>query len=336
MFQRILVPLDGSTRAERAIPVAARIARATGGSIVLLQATNFPIDYGPDFARNPSYAQTTLDNELANAKEYLISVAHADDLAGIMTDTEAVIGTPADAILTYAQVSNIDLIVICSHGETGFKRWALGSVAQKVARHSSLPVLILREGDQLLELRTDATHPLSALVALDGSSFAETILTPAAHLVAALASPAPGALHLVQVVKPPTAQHDKEQNADLAGQAQAEATKYLSTLTDNLRHGLAAQLGLQITSSVAMNDDVADTLIRMAELGEGQSQGTATSEAQASDLIALATHGRSGLQRWIVGSIADRVLDDTKLPSLMVRPQQPPAAGESTTAETTG
>ncbi len=68
MFKRMLVPLDGSTRAERALPVAARIARATGGSLVLLQATSFPVDYGLDFASNPSYAQTMLDDALATAK----------------------------------------------------------------------------------------------------------------------------------------------------------------------------------------------------------------------------------------------------------------------------
>ena len=93
MFKRMLVPLDGSTRAERALPVAARIARATGGSIVLLQATSFPVDYGPDFARNPSYTQTMLDDELATAKKYLTRVADTEGLAGIKTETEAAIGT---------------------------------------------------------------------------------------------------------------------------------------------------------------------------------------------------------------------------------------------------
>lgn len=112
---------------------------------------------------------------------------------------------------------------MCHHGETGFKRWALGRMAQKVARHSSVPVFLLREGDpEPLELHTDATHPLRALVALDGSSLAEAILIPAAHLVATLASPAQGALHLTRVVQLPTAHHDNERDVDLAKQAQAE------------------------------------------------------------------------------------------------------------------
>jgi nucleotide-binding universal stress UspA family protein len=145
----------------------------------------------------------------------------------------------------------------------------LAWMAQKVARHSSVPVLLLREGEpEPLELHADATHPLRALVALDGSSLAEAILIPAAHLVAALASPTQGALYLTRVVQLPTAHHDKERDVDLAEQAQAEAVGYLHTVTDNVRNGLAAELGLQITSSVTMNEDVANTLIRMAEPGE--------------------------------------------------------------------
>lgn len=123
-------------------------------------------------------------------------------------------------------------------------------------------MLLLREEDpEPLELRADATHPPRALVALDGSSLAEAILIPAAHLVAALAAPAQGASHLTRVVQLPTAHHDKEHDVDLAGQAQAEAVGYLSAITDTVRNGLAAELGLKITSSVTINEDVADTLI---------------------------------------------------------------------------
>lgn len=172
------------------------------------------------------------------------------------------------------------------------------------------------------------------MVALDGSSLAEAIFIPAAHLVAALATPAQGALHLTRVVQLPTVHHDKERDVDLAEQAQAEAVGYLNTVTDTVRNGLAAELGLKITSSVTINEDVADTLIRMAESGEGR----ATFEVQGCSLIALATHGRGGLQRWIVGSITERVLAGSKLPLLIVRPQkqQPPVASESTVGETTG
>ncbi len=318
MFQRILVPLDGSTRSELALPVAARIARAVGGSVVLLQVVSVTVDGRPFYVPNTSFMQAVLNDELAKAREYLVHIARSDDLLGIKTETEATLDVVAPTILTYAQLHKIDIIVMSSHGLTGFKRWALGSVAQKVVRHSPVPVLLLREGGPA-DLHSDATHPLRALVALDGSSLAETVLEPTAHLVAALAAPAAGALHLTQVVKPPAIQseHDFEQSdLDAGEQALQEVVTYLSTLADNLSNGIAAEFGLKVTWSTTVDEDVADALIRMAELGEN----IGVLEVEGCDLIAISTHGRGGLEHWMMGSIAERVLDGTKLPLFIVCP----------------
>lgn len=325
MFQRILVPLDESSRAERAIPIAARIARASGGSVVLLQVAGIPTKYWPSMyssyvSQSPFFAQELLDADLTKAQYYLTTIAQSKHLADIKTETKALSGAAASAILEMAGGDgelHIDLIVMCSRGETGLKRWAVGSVAQKVARHSPVPVLILHEGDtEHEELYADTTRPLRALVALDGSPLAETALVPAAHLVAALAAPTQGALHLAQVVSLPVVR--SERDIDVREQVLQEATTYVSTLAGSLGSGLAAELGLKVTWSVAMNEDVADALIRMAELGEE----TGTYEVEGCDLIAMATHGRGGIQRWMLGSITERVLDGTKLPMLVVRPHQ--------------
>ena len=86
------------------------------------------------------------------------------------------------------------------------KRWMLGSVAQKIARYSTMPVLVLHEkGPMPTGPHLDA-RPLRALVPLDGSTLAKAVIEPAAQLVAALASPGEGSLHLMRVVKPPTSQ----------------------------------------------------------------------------------------------------------------------------------
>jgi len=105
-------------------------------------------------------------------------------------------------------------------------------------------------------------------------------------------------------------------DAELQERAVREATAYLSALESELRVALTAELGVKITYSVVASEDVTDALIRMAELGED------TGTFQACDLLALATHGRSGLERWMLGSVAERVLDGTKLPLLIVRPQE--------------
>jgi nucleotide-binding universal stress UspA family protein len=85
MFKRILVPLDGSSRAEQAIPVAARIARALGDSVTLLRVVTTPVDYGPYIAPPATYAKETINADLAEATAYLEKIATSDELVGIPT-----------------------------------------------------------------------------------------------------------------------------------------------------------------------------------------------------------------------------------------------------------
>jgi nucleotide-binding universal stress UspA family protein len=317
MFQRILVPLDGSPLAEQALPIAARIARATGGTVVLLHVAHLHVEYGPYLLQAPYFSELALKEELAKANSYIAGIAGSDEFVGIRTETEALFGIPAQTILTFAHVSKVDLIVMCSHGYAGFKRWAVGSVARKIVQQSAAPVLLLREGAPMSEkLLTGAVHPLRAVVAVDGSPCAEASLEPVAQLVAALSAPLQGKLHLVRVVKFPHEQEHTLHDAELQERAAHEATVYLSALESELRVALAAVLGVKTTYSVVVSEDVADALIRTAELGED------TGTFQACDLLALATHGRSGLERWMLGSVMKRVLDGTKLPLLIVRPQE--------------
>lgn len=278
MFQRqkgtkILVPLDGSLRAERAIPVAARIAHGCSGSVVLLRVVSLPVEYLPDMYGSCAMVVVPdlQDAELEQAKHYLAGVAQSEHLVGIRTDTEAISGTAAQTILDVAHRQHVDLIVICSHGYTGYKRWMLGSVAQKVARHSPAPVLVLRDRGSLpLSSFPDPTRPLRALmgmVALDGSELAETALVPAAHLVAALAAPARGIVQLTQVVPFPPSEHDEDTRGciDLCAKEQAlyEAESYLSAVADRLRTGTVTDLHVGVVCSVAEGKDVAEALIRI-------------------------------------------------------------------------
>src|SRR5258708_26378214 len=166
---------------------------------------------------------------------------------------------------------------MCRHGYTGFKRWAVGSVARKIVQQSAAAVLLLREGSPTSEkLLTGAVRSLRAVVALDGSSCAEASLEPVAQLVAALSAPLQGQLHLVRVVKFPHEQEYTLHDAELQEREAHEATVYLSALESELHAALAAQLGVKITYSVVAGEDVADPLIRTAGRCEGR--GTATAE----------------------------------------------------------
>jgi nucleotide-binding universal stress UspA family protein len=307
MFKRILVPLDGSTRAEQALPVAARLARSPGGSVVLLRVAKLPMDYGGGFTQAPLLTEQIIETELDDADDYLKTVATSDTFTGIPIKTEAMFGQPLQDILSVTESQRVDLIVICSHGRTGLMRWALGSVAQGLAHQSSVPLLVLREGGRIPALsRVDITRPLCALVALDGSPFAETALAPAANLVAALAAPNEGILHLTQVV------------TGIGEEAQQRAKTYIASLTERLQQKLKG-LNLTITWSLLRDADVAGAIVDMAEHGEG---GARAERLNGCDLIVMSTHGRGGLERLMMGSVTERVLHSTRLPMLIVRPQR--------------
>lgn len=317
MFKRILVPLDGSARAEQVLPLTARLARAAGGSIVLLQVVDTLNRFGAYSVGAGVFLQEVLEKDLADASAYLSGIATSGELKGIETRIAVFSGLPASHILDVAQEQDIDLIVMCSHGYTGFKRWALGSVAQKVARQSAVPVLLVRE--QNLKLKEQMAHGVRALVALDGSPLAETALLPVAQLVAALSAPGRGELHLVRLVDVPTIEEefDSMLEADFgARQVALEAAgTYLQSVRVKLFQENLASVDLQVTWSVEECRDVADALIQIAESGKG------IGARKASDLIALTTHGRSAFQRWMMGSVTERVLHGSTLPLLIVRPQ---------------
>src|SRR5579872_6114560 len=185
MFKRILVPLDGSDRAEQAIPFAARIARASNGTVILMQVAPVPVDFRAE-VKPPAelYPENIIEEGKSLAFNYLDNVGRMAELVGVETETRVEYGHVAPSILAVIEPLEVDLIVMCSHGYTGFKRWALGSIAHKIVAHSPIPVFVLRDGGPAL-----TTKAVSALVALDGSPLAESVLAPVIQLATELASP---------------------------------------------------------------------------------------------------------------------------------------------------
>ena len=141
--QRILVPLDGSNRAEQVLPPAVSVAQALDAKIVLFRV---PIAHVSGSFTGAWYVPLEGTLETANriAEEYLSRVA--DDLRerGVRVATGTRMGGVADAILEYAEANKIDLIAMCTHGRTGLARWTLGSVADRVLRARSMPLLLVR------------------------------------------------------------------------------------------------------------------------------------------------------------------------------------------------
>jgi nucleotide-binding universal stress UspA family protein len=324
MMKRILVPLDGSPLAERALAVAANLARSTDGALILVQALTLPIEYNSLLV--PQLAPLDIEGKERIAQAYLTRQADLPILADLPVETQVRTEAPALAILNVAAESQANMIVMTSHGRSGFGRWVFGSVAEHVARHAEVPVLMLRQsqlpfwtdGAELVELppteRQAGSLPLlRVLVPLDGSPLAETVLDPAVSCMCALLRGArraigseeaasPGCLlHLVLVVRPiDTVAENLPQALVVSG-----AKKYLGDVVARLHDTYP---DIQVTSDVVAQGDVAEALIGILEDEEEYS------------LLAMATHGRTGIMRWIWGSITERMVQKTQLPILLIRP----------------
>lgn len=347
MFERILVPLDGSARAARAIPMAARIANATHGSVILGSVVNHFVLVEPSVIQyHRTYASD--DISMSEAEAHLEEMAHSPELSHVTVEKVILSGPVASTLLYAATSCRADLIVISSHGRSGMTSKMLGSVAEKIVCRATVPVLLLRENGPLPLWKYPQTHPEESanpispptppqmgkanrtptqtsvglarvLVALNGTSFANSVLNPAAELAAALAAPYRGTLHLARVVLPPEVVEKRHAYGSVAGTME-QAQKSLTAVTSYLHEGLmaptVAQQRIAVTWSVIESAQIAETLVYLAEHGEDV-DGTGT---VGCDIIAMATHGSAGFQRLAIGSVAAHVMALTQRPILLVRP----------------
>ena len=310
MMRRILVPLDGSTRAEGALLPAAHLARKTGGSLLLVHATLLPTEYAWISADTTMILADALEAEQKSAQDYLNQVTTFPCLEGLEVTTSVVQGDPATAILEYAQQEEADLIVMSRHGKGDEKRWLLGSVAQKVARHSQVPVLVFREEGTPDTFST--SQEMAVLVPLDGSALAEEALQPAIELSHAFSPSGTATLHLLCVI-PLFVYHS---GIDLEGSPLLEdAQRYLKELEERLLRECPPSMRLHLTSSLRCDIEVAQAI-----LDESEKVHLADQHTPGCECIAMATHGRKGLARWAMGSVTERVLSGARRPLLIVRP----------------
>jgi len=142
-YRHVLVPLDGSEAAEKALPDAVSAAVANGAGLTLLHVIP------PALAEIYAGAEIIAIDQQEGARRdaahgYLASVRQKLESTGVAVQTAVAVGDAADAILTYADQHGVDLVVIATHGRSGWKRWVLGSVAEKVVRAANQPVLLVR------------------------------------------------------------------------------------------------------------------------------------------------------------------------------------------------
>jgi nucleotide-binding universal stress UspA family protein len=308
MFHTILVPLDGSALSERALPYATTLARVARARMVLLRA----IVASPLPDTDPTDAEVSRRRQ---AQAYLDDVAEPLRREGLAVEPHVYYGDAAEAILDAARVQHAELVVMSTHGRSGLGRWAFGSVADEVLRSGAVPVLLVPPACQRA---WTADQPARLLVPLDGSELAEAAL-PAAR---ALARDLDAELVLVQVVELPVPLAP-DGVAYLAAfdldTAEATARAYLEEVAAEIRAS-----GQRVTTEVAVSGpDVA-----------GQVATTIATVARqwGATLTVLATHGRGGLARVVLGSAATGLIQRTDAPLLLVRPAKQPRPVEAPVA----
>lgn len=194
MFRHLLVPLDGSLRAERAIPVAVRIARACEGMLILQRTV--PATPEDSDAGSPLF-QAAIQSELAEARQYLMGIASARHLAGLPVIVSISRGPVMATIQAAIQRYQADLLVCCEQREPQGSQRFLGSFAEHLSQHLSIPLLLLPEQEPLHHTLAEWKEPVTCLVAFAGSQPEPFLIQPAASLLAALSEHEPGHLHCV-------------------------------------------------------------------------------------------------------------------------------------------
>lgn len=297
MRPTIIVPLTGQEVdpdgvAEGALPLALGLAERTGAPVVLISVLEKPMAF-VNLATALDVAPGEDDRGIATRRAYLEQVAAR--YPGRVTQTFVRVGNPADRILQLANSLPDPLIVMASRGRAGAARMLLGSVAFRVVHEARCPVVVVRtpeEGKEAAPVR-----PLRrVLVPLDGSAVAEWALDRA---LAMLGEP-DFEIQLLHVVEP----FDRLSALaayEYASTTEEWATSYLQEITERLaRRGYRAH-------AVVRTGQVAAEIARAAQVEE-------------IDLIAMATHGRSGLSRVVFGSVAERLVHEIATPLLLVRP----------------
>jgi nucleotide-binding universal stress UspA family protein len=304
MFRKLLIPLDRSSLAEQAIGHAASIARESGASIdILLVHEPFPFAGYADLPWGG-------DADATAEEKYLEAVADELKSGAKVTATCSVLrGAPAEMIIRRAREVGADLIVMTSHGRTGFSRTWLGSVADAVMRKSSIPVLILRPEQGTTNRRATARGVKRVLIPLDGSALATSVLEAATDLARA-AHASITLLRVVPIVPIVMAYEPTLPVTSLPVVPDEAATQQLledaTTEIELVAQRLHEETGIAIDAHAVVAEHTAQAIVDQAE-------------ARDIDVIAMSTHGR-GASRLLLGSVADKVLRSSRVPVLLYRP----------------
>jgi nucleotide-binding universal stress UspA family protein len=298
MGGKILVPLDGSPAAEHVLPLARFLARGLGAAVELMSVIDLV-----ELARNVSAAEnlfldTLAEDETRGRTEYLSQVARTFAGTEVRCRTER--GNAESAIIEAAAAERECLIAMATHGRSGLNRWLLGSVAEKILRGTGNPLLLVRSTEAAATEKESSLK--SIVVPLDGSALAETVLPTVVDLARKLNLD----VILLRVFHIPYGVYDGggaygiDWERLIAGM-ELTVQQYLEEKRAALQTG-----GLERVSIASSQGIAADQIIEF-------------SRKRGDTLIAMGSHGRSGVKRWVLGSVAETVARHAANPVLILR-----------------
>lgn len=311
MYHNIVVPLDGSELAEGVLPHIAAVVHSPAARIYLLSIAP-PPKGAVQTGGNVSPAALVMEEEACMERElraYLQLIAERLAPLGAEVQVHVRFGKQAEEILAFAGDVGADLITMSTHGRSGIGRWVFGSVADRVLRHSTCPVLLVRAGQ---EQKLSVAYQ-RILVPLDGSELAEQILPHVKSLIRSEHT----RVYLLSVL-----------TTGLSDRTATLLTSYppgLQLVTTALRQAEVQLQSYLRSVAAALRDRGAITQIAVRSGSPAEEILLYAAEAEV-DLIAMTTHGFSGVSRWVYGNVANKVLQGSRCPVLLVRPK--PGEGE--------
>jgi len=296
MCEKILVPLDGSQISEAILPYARFLSDKLKLGVELIHVIDSESP-APASAAGQGRYQKVMSAEGSGSLDYLKKVA-VSFVTSTKVDCLVEHGKPAEVIVDRAAGNSRTLIAMTTHGRSGINRWLLGSVADKVLHAAANPLLLVRGGEKTPAL--GAAVLKRVLVPLDGSPLAETVIPYTVELAQKIGLEIV-LMRVFGVPVPVFAEDYGPYVEELWNQVEAEAGKYL----DEKAQQLQAQ-GLTHIAKIATAGFAAEKIIDSAR-------------ERADCLVAMCTHGRSGVNRWVMGSVTDRVVRHCGDPVLIVR-----------------
>jgi nucleotide-binding universal stress UspA family protein len=292
MLKKILVPLDGSTFSEKAIPYVKELAERFKARVTFLQVVSrahYVYQNGEVGGSIIPYSDEEMELLNKGVEDYLKEVCQRFEGGGINAESLVTIGTAAEEIVRVAQETDIDLVVMATHGRSGITLWALGSVADKVVKVLKQPIILVRVTK---DMSVDPHNGIfnKVLVTLDGSKESEVVLP----IIEELASQLEIETILLSVLDMPFHRVSREK-------LEESTRKYLEGIANKL-----STKGIKTKTEIKIGNAAVETINFANEVN--------------ADLVAMSTHGHSGINRWYLGSIAQKVLHTGTKPILLVRP----------------